>query len=329
MALSEAATVSAAYQAAMVRLGLLVASRVRDLFSRSKTPDDRTVREALRVVGGARAELRTLTVAYYRLHRALHTGFTVAKPGAPASPGDSVPLDVLRRDFASMLPPPREGFAQYVVPAGGGQSVILDSDVEAFTEQDFRDAEEVAFADALQNLTGKGVTARERKVAELRRRFAARVGGASLDSLIAEIEEKSDRKAGAVAGRVAANAGRQSIDSAVRRDRRALGYVRLSRTGTPCGFCAMLISRGAVYSSASSASVASGNGRREKGEDYHDDCQCYSEPVYSRSQYDSSDLYSLNRKYAREWPGVTNGLSGKAALSAWRKHVRKNNPELF
>jgi hypothetical protein len=80
----------------------------------------------------------------------------------------------------------------------------------------------------------------------------------------------------------------------------------------------MLISRGPVYKSSRSAEYAD-------GDKYHDNCHCYAEPIFSRDQYAGSSLYALNRQYAGLWPTVTKGLSGKAALSAWRRFIRREH----
>jgi hypothetical protein len=78
----------------------------------------------------------------------------------------------------------------------------------------------------------------------------------------------------------------------------------------------MLISRGPVYRSQSSAEFAD-------GDKYHDNCHCYAEPVFTREQYNGSATYELNRRYEELWPKVTRGLSGKAAVSAWRRFIRQ------
>jgi len=77
----------------------------------------------------------------------------------------------------------------------------------------------------------------------------------------------------------------------------------------------MLISRGAVYKSATSAEFAN-------GDKYHDNCHCVAEPIFTSDQA-ASGRYSLNRAYGTLWPQVTAGLSGKAALRAWRRFIRQ------
>ncbi|MCD2462450.1 hypothetical protein MBT42_02640 [Streptomyces sp. MBT42] len=144
-------------------------------------------------------------------------------------------------------------------------------------------------------------------------------GGRPADE-VDELRDEAHRQAGAqqaaAAERIAMNGGRSTVWNHASRDRRALGYIRLSRSGTPCGWCAMLISRGPVYRSESSAEYSD-------GDKYHDNCHCYAEPVFSREQYSSSSAYELNRRYEELWPKVTRGLSGKAAVAAWRRFIRQ------
>lgn len=75
--------------------------------------------------------------------------------------------------------------------------------------------------------------------------------------------------AGGVQRRVA-NFARETITESSYRDPKSLGWMRI---GTPdCGFCAMLISRGAVYSERG-ATCAS-----------HDNCDCLAVPAFDLSQ---------------------------------------------
>lgn len=52
--------------------------------------------------------------------------------------------------------------------------------------------------------------------------------------------------------RLVANGGRGTLDRSVRADRRALGWARVT-SGSPCAFCRLLRSRGAVFKSAASS----------------------------------------------------------------------------
>ncbi|MFJ9827710.1 hypothetical protein ACIRSU_25600 [Streptomyces sp. NPDC101160] len=131
--------------------------------------------------------------------------------------------------------------------------------------------------------------------------------------------DEAHRQAGsqqaAAAARIAMNGARSTNWNHMTRDRRALGYVRLSRTGTPCGWCAMLISRGPVYKTRESATF-------NDGDRYHDNCHCYAMPVWNRGQYQSSELTALARQYEALWPQVTKGHTGRDAVSVWRRFIR-------
>lgn len=84
----------------------------------------------------------------------------------------------------------------------------------------------------------------------------------------------------------------------------------------------MLISRGPVYRSEQSATLKGGAATYEDGDKYHDNCNCYAMPIFSREEFSRSSLFALNREYGDAWPRVTRGLSGKAAVSAWRRYIK-------
>lgn len=65
--------------------------------------------------------------------------------------------------------------------------------------------------------------------------------------------------------------GRLTIARTTGRDRRAIGWRRVT-DGNPCAFCAMLASRGPVYRDAAAAD----------GLQYHAHCGCTAEPAYSQ-----------------------------------------------
>lgn len=74
------------------------------------------------------------------------------------------------------------------------------------------------------------------------------------------------RVSGAVTRHVL-DGGRETLLASVRGDRRARGWARVT-SAEPCEFCAMLASRGAVYTATSGAFQA------------HDHCGCALEPTY-------------------------------------------------
>ncbi|MDX3525083.1 hypothetical protein P1P75_01085 [Streptomyces sp. ID05-39B] len=287
-----------------------------------------------------RRQSRDLARAYYRLARALRTGTTVADPYHPEP--TYITLDVLRREFAELAgspESPQEG------PTGDDPASTPDSSSSAATSQageadeEALDASAQAEEDELDRILVEEIEGLreaeeriEREAEEELRTVLEALGPANLQKKVDIIDsarsadevdglrEEAHRQAGAqqaaAAERVAMNGGRSTVWNHTQRDRRALGYIRLSRTGTPCGWCAMLISRGPVYRSSASAEYAD-------GDKYHDNCHCYAEPVFSREQYSSSSTYELNRRYEELWPKVTRGLSGKAAVSAWRRFIRQ------
>ncbi|GAA0423799.1 hypothetical protein [Streptomyces luteireticuli] len=81
-----------------------------------------------------------------------------------------------------------------------------------------------------------------------------------------------DREIGAVQ-RLAAQAGRRTIEQAARADPQAVGWVRVIGPNC-CAFCALLAVRGLVYADRTSAT------RTGTGDPYHDRCHCSAEPVF-------------------------------------------------
>ncbi|MGW6745971.1 VG15 protein [Streptomyces sp. NPDC055025] len=286
---------------------------------------------------GRRRQSRDLARAYYRLARALQTGSTVADPYHPEP--EHVSLADLRGEFAELAgtyepPSPAHTEGEAATGESGNAPPAVEEDAQAAPGDDERDGDEDWDRILVEEL--KGLREEEERIEreaedELRTVLDA-LGSQNLNRRLDEISddqaakdadkarEEAHRQAGAqqaaAASRVAMNGGRSTVWNHMRRDRRALGYVRLSRTGTPCGWCAMLISRGPVYKSRESATFAD-------GDRYHDNCHCYAAPVFSMQQYQGSELTALSREYEAQWPQVTKGLSGKSAVSAWRRYIRQ------
>lgn len=92
------------------------------------------------------------------------------------------------------------------------------------------------------------------------------------------------------------------IQTMMRRGHGVVGY-RRRLVGKSCGFCAMLASRGAVYS-AETVTFRS-----------HAHCRCFPEPLY-RHQQEPPEVQRLQR----QWRRVTAGKSGNDAMRTWRRH---------
>ncbi|MFI5763888.1 hypothetical protein ACIA8F_23485 [Streptomyces sp. NPDC051563] len=304
------------------------------------------LRQAITLVMSRRRQARDLARAYYRLARALQTGTTVADPYHPEPA--YVTLGDLRREFAALAgphEPPRTepgeaatGEPGEASPGSGRESGHTDEEAQAapdLDEEQVLDEEgddwERVLVEELDRLN-EDEERIEREAEEEVRTVLEALGTENLRRRVSAIDDRqpardadrqrddAHRQSGsqqaAAAGRVAMNGGRSATWNHMRRDGRALGYVRLSRTGTPCGWCAMLISRGPVYKSRESATF-------NDGDRYHDRCHCYAMPVWNRDQYQSSALTALSRQYEAQWPQVTKGHTGKSAVSAWRRFIRQ------
>lgn len=110
------------------------------------------------------------------------------------------------------------------------------------------------------------------------------------------------RTSGAMS-RFVLDGGRDTIVLSSGADREARGFARVTG-GNPCAFCAMLASRGAVYSEDTSEFQA------------HDHCSCAGEPVYA-----GSELPGRGREFKELWnkhaSGADNPLNEfRRALSA-------------
>ncbi|MGW1558321.1 VG15 protein [Streptomyces sp. NPDC002144] len=348
---AETDEVSAAFHVALTQIGAQTTAEALALWA--DVPVDQRaataggwLRKAITLVMSRRRQSRDLARAYYRLARALQTGTTVADPYHPEP--TYVTLADLRREFAALAgtyeppsespsdPPPdtgeknsRSAGTDETAPEDddqgqtpGDDSAAVIDDQDQGDGQDGEDDWERILVEELNGLREEEDRIERQAEEELRIVLEA-LGPANLDRRMTVEDADPDeakRQAGsqqaAAASRIAMNGARSTNWTHMTRDRRALGYVRLSRTGTPCGWCAMLISRGPVYKSRESATFAD-------GDKYHDNCHCYAMPIWNRDQYQSSELTALSRQYESLWPEVTKGHTGKDAVSVWRRFIRK------
>jgi hypothetical protein len=279
---------------------------------------------ALRLVMTRRRLSRDLSLAYYRLVRALHTGTTVADPRKPEP--DYVPLSTLRREFAELArqptadtpaPSQEEGSREPGRTDGEEAERILVEELYQLAAEEDRIAR-AAEAEARIALEALGPANQQQMVDAIGDKGEA----SNVDAARNAAHEQAGARQAAAVERLVRDGARSELWSAMQADKKVVGYVRYSTTGTPCGWCAMLISRGPVYKSKASATYGGGAASFEDGDKYHDNCHCEALPVWSDEEYDSSSLFDLNRKYSDLWPTVTRGLSGKSALSAWRRFIR-------
>lgn len=328
---AEADQASIAFQLALTQIGVGTVQEAMSLWA-NVPPTARVstsaawLRRAITMVMTRRRMSRDLARSYYRLARALRTGTTVADP-YDREP-TYITLDVLREEFADLagatdLPQKGSSDDGPIRSTDDDSDRILVEKLPGLAESEERIEREAE--DQLRTvLEILGPQNLEKKIDGISDRLPAEV----VDRLRDEAHMQAGGRQAAAAERVAMDGGRSTMWNHMNRDKRVRGYIRLSRSGTPCGWCAMLISRGAVYrtqekAGPSLADVESGN--YADGDKYHDNCHCYAEPVYSREEFKKSSLYELNRKYEELWPEVTKGHSGKDALSVWRKYIREQS----
>lgn len=106
------------------------------------------------------------------------------------------------------------------------------------------------------------------------------------------------------AARVALDGGRSTVLETVKHDPVAVGWYRVT-DGHPCGFCALMASRGIAYKSERSAEFKS-----------HNDCGCDAAPAFHRDQ----PLPEINQQAAQVYRERGNGDALVAFRKAWAEH---------
>lgn len=111
--------------------------------------------------------------------------------------------------------------------------------------------------------------------------------------LLAQVQSRTD----AAASKLVLDTGRQTVVQAVQRDPGAVGWYRAS-DGEPCAFCALMVSRGAVYKTRGTAGADASERFAGDGQfKFHDHCGCMALPVLR------GDTFALSESAAR-WDDV-------------------------
>jgi hypothetical protein len=126
------------------------------------------------------------------------------------------------------------------------------------------------------------------------------------------------RVAGTLIKRVLAG-GRMTVIGNVDRDRRALGWERVT-SGDPCAFCRMLAGRGAVYKSQGAADFQP-----------HETCGCVPEPIYrdgatSEQNAEYAREFTTAQAWARQSGTMSRGTSNDA-LNNLRRWLANGKPD--
>lgn len=306
---------------------------------------DQWMNGAVRTIMSRRAISRDLAVAYYRLARALRTGTTIPDPRNPIP--KTVTMAELRSEFEQAVRQSQAGSDEVSEPdptdtpndriprpTAKERAEVPDDteipidDFEGIDEDG--DTEEEGIEDSAENEARVVLDAFLRSMVRMNSQIDDGLPAREVDAKRDEAHRKAGARQAAATDRIVKNGGRAKVKSLADRDPKVIGYVRFSTTGTPCGWCAMLISRGlTLYRSAESAEGKTSraktvkSGDAEVGDLYHDNCNCMAVPVYSKKDYKKSVEFGLNREYEKLWPKVTKNKSGKNALSAWRKYFRQ------
>ncbi|MGP3940515.1 VG15 protein [Streptomyces sp. 6N106] len=272
----------------------------------------------LAVIRAARGQSRSNAIAFYRLYRALETGYTVAHPDVPLTVPENLPVGQLRDEWANAAQLPR-------VPEPDDSRLVT---VEPFDWPELDDAamDRAAVVSMVSTGLARAHTlvreAEEEGEEESSPNTSARdTGRGRLDDpeFLADLAS-AGRGAANAADREAIRSGRDLVGQASQRDRRVVGWARVT-DGDPCHFCAMLASRGAIYKTQFSAATTSdGDPRPDDPEGltrYHDGCHCQVVPIYSRNDF----LNPEARRLSREWREVTRGTSGDESRRVWRQHI--------
>lgn len=123
-------------------------------------------------------------------------------------------------------------------------------------------------------------------------------------------------------GKLVLGGGRNTITGTVKADKQALGWMRAT-AGSPCTFCRMLASQGAVYKSERSASFEA-----------HGHCGCTPEPLYSDTDTAigaaaQSEEYEKEYRAAQAWAkasGTKSTETSNNALNDYRRWLANGKP---
>lgn len=325
---AEARNIDAAFQIALAQIG---AGTIEDALAIWSDLDPTDVlattggwlTKAVNLILGRRRMSRDLGMAYYRLVRALRTGSTVADPFRPDPP--YVTLGQLRREFRLLVEeldwmhggdaPAPEG----AVEGENDSERVLTEVIDGLREKELRmeAAAEEAAAQDLRLLGPKTLEDRARKVNP-----DDTVRDA--DAMLTDEYRKAGARVAASSERIVLNGGRGSVYAYGESDKRVIAWARVSLSGDPCSFCAMLISRGINYKSETTARSGSGTTviDGQVMDAYHDNCRCIAVPIYSEAQFLSDPRFDQNRALRKEWDDrIKNNYSGNEARNAWRRFI--------
>lgn len=266
------------------------------------------------VIRGERFRSRQSAAAFYRLYRALETGYTVPPLDGPDG-REAVSLGELRDEWAQLTETVR-------------QPEPDDWDLVQVDEFDWPEEPDAFERAAVASLTATGPAKVREELERLESREDAGRGRLDDTDFLADLNDAMTNAGVTSAGaadREALRGGRDLISQASRADRRVRGWARVT-DGGPCAFCAMLASRGAIYRSEAEAFFRGRDGATEIPEDpdellklekYHNNCHCQVVPIYNRNDF----LTPEARQLSKDWERVTKGTTGAESRRVWRQYI--------
>ncbi|MFI2242371.1 VG15 protein [Streptomyces chrestomyceticus] len=127
---------------------------------------------------------------------------------------------------------------------------------------------------------------------------------AELDSVMRRVGTNLARDG----ARLAEQGGRDALREARENDDECIGYYRMT-DANPCGFCAMLASRGLVYTETRNASRRTRTWVDDQDPDqYHPDCHCQTLPLFRGVAMPAND-----RRKAEEYERIWRNTPGSGA----------------
>ena len=333
--MAEVESIEKLHRAAQARLGLAVALYVQDGWASVQAAKPaaggaRWAAQAAEAVMFARELSAALARSYYRLARAVETGYTMG------SKEEKLTIGKLRSEFSQQAlsiadigsdseASPFHALYRPDTAQGKLETIDIMDEVEEFLDAS---TSSDAKAVRIDPYTWPPVASGDEILERLKRSLKAE----AIDPLqkeiskiskqprvdqkraLAKIDEAHLNKGKLGAGKAdeyAMRAGRAVLDHASGQDKRVLKYAR-GTSANPCHFCAMLASRGFVYTSAMTATKGSGL------KSYHPNCHCF--PI--ARWVEQSPLPALNTYFEDLWNKEIRGkFSGGAALRQWRRVI--------
>lgn len=136
-----------------------------------------------------------------------------------------------------------------------------------------------------------------------------------------------------IAQQIVADGARDTVQEMGIADPNVVAWGRISTTGRPCAFCAMLISRGDAYAPYRSRRAAGGalkGDKRVGGRDFHPHCKCVAIPIYKGTNTKTDPMFAQYRQFEADWQsdwGVGRSGQKRTGAKGWRSFYNQKYGE--